>query len=85
MPKVTLTRRQADRERWRKNLKHLKGGNTNEEMAKIMGAKRGQTFAARMERPEPLTMGEMSSLCEHFKYDRAKFVCGNLNEGEGFK
>ena len=39
MPKVTLTRRQADRERWRKNLKHLKGGNTNEEMAKIMGAK----------------------------------------------
>ncbi len=79
MPKITLTKRQADRERIRHNLKLLQNSRSysSREMGTIIG-RSAPTYLSRVEDPDTLTFGEISALCDYFKIEPERFLCGTL-------
>lgn len=77
MPKVKLSKWQTTRQMFIANLKHLKGGNSNDEMGEIIG-KSGVTFGNRLEAPEEMRLDELYLLCEAYKIPMSKFVSEEL-------
>lgn len=65
MPKVTLTERQKFLNMLGANLKLLKGGNTNADLAKIIHCKSQCTVAKRLQHPGTMTIDELFLLCKH--------------------
>ncbi len=77
MPKVKLSKWQDKRKMFEKNLNHLKGGSTNEEMGFVIGVS-GVTFGNRLKNPGEIKLKELFLLCDFCKVDMGRFVSEEL-------
>jgi DNA-binding Xre family transcriptional regulator len=77
MPKVAITQAQKDRERIRANLLIIKGGNSNKQMSKVIGAST-ETFRKRLENPEKLTVDELLRICRRYRISASDLLENQL-------
>ena len=78
MPKVCLSEMQKRHIFLCSNMKHLKGGRNEDEMAMIMCGKGKNTWRNRFKHPEKLRLEEVYALCDYFKIDVCAFTTREL-------